>query len=165
MNMRHLFVACALALGSLPGLASAETLLTVITPGADGGKVTHAYSREELAKAFPQVTVVTANDYSDGTRTFVGPRLRDVFAGITLKPEDQISLVALNDYAVKIPASDAIKYDVILATTLDGKEMTVRDKGPVWVIYPMSAHAELREPSYNDRLVWQLSKVELLPSH
>ena len=41
---------------------------------------------------------------------------------------------------------------------MNGEQMSIREKGPFWVIYPMSEHAELREPAYNDRLIWQLRR-------
>ena len=58
-----------------------------------------------------------------------------------------------------MPAVDAFGYDVILAVLRDGEPMSVRDKGPIWVIYPMDDHAELRDDSFNGRLVWQLKNI------
>ncbi len=39
--------------------------------------------------------------------------------------------------------------------------MPVREKGPVWVIYPMDDNPELRNDLYNDRLVWQLKEISV----
>lgn len=39
--------------------------------------------------------------------------------------------------------------------------MAVREKGPIWVIYPMNDHPELRSDTYNDRLVWQLKEISV----
>lgn len=114
--------------------------------------------------ALDQTEVVTSNDYVEGKHSFSGPLLREIFGAAAPKMGESIKLTALNDYAVTIPADDALKYDVILATTVDGKRMSVRDKGPIWVIYPMDDFPELRAPVYNDRLIWQLSKVELVPA-
>ena len=66
---------------------------------------------------------------------------------------------ALNDFSVTVPAADAFNYDVILAVLKDGEKMPIRDKGPIWVIYPMDDHAELRDDLYNGRLVWQLKSI------
>jgi hypothetical protein len=43
---------------------------------------------------------------------------------------------------------------------MDGVPLSKRDKGPIWMIYPMSDHEELRDPVYNSRLIWQVVKLE-----
>jgi hypothetical protein len=70
-------------------------------------------------------------------------------------------MIALNDFTSTVPASDAFDYDVILAILREGKTMPVREKGPVWVIYPMDDNPELRNDLYNDRLVWQLKEISV----
>ncbi|HSG35732.1 MAG TPA: oxidoreductase, partial [Sphingomonadaceae bacterium] len=69
--------------------------------------------------------------------------------------------VAANDYKVEIPLEDFVRYDVIFATSMNGDRLSLRDKGPIWIIYPMSDHRELRDPAYNQRLIWQLVRIEL----
>jgi hypothetical protein len=39
--------------------------------------------------------------------------------------------------------------------------MSVRENGPLWIIYPMSDHPELQAPIYNSRLVWQLTAIAI----
>ena len=70
--------------------------------------------------------------------------------------------VALNNYKVEIPIDDASRYAVLLATRLDGEPMSVRDKGPLLVIYPFDAHPELRSAVYYSRSAWQLRSIEVL---
>ena len=143
-----------------PNVGLAETILSVHGNTTEGGNYSAEYTSAEFL-ALPRVEVVTQNDYVDGLTTFSGPLLRSVFADLGLKETDQIELTALNDFSVTIPASDALNYDVILAVTREGAEMSVRDKGPIWVIYPMSDHSELQDPAYNNRLIWQLTKMSL----
>ena len=71
-------------------------------------------------------------------------------------------MMSVGDYKTTIPAHEVLDYDVIIAVLQDGKPMSVRDKGPFWVIYPMTDYEELQDPGFNDRLIWQLSDVELL---
>jgi hypothetical protein len=40
--------------------------------------------------------------------------------------------------------------------------MAVRDKGPLFIIYPFDQHAELRNSVYHSRCAWQLKAIELL---
>jgi len=66
---------------------------------------------------------------------------------------------AINEFSVTVPASDAYQYNVILALFSDGEAMSIRDKGPIWVIYPMDDHEELLDDSYNSRIIWQLTRI------
>ncbi len=150
--LNAIFVAALLA---LPTLAVAQTILTVSTP-----EQTATYTLEELL-ALPQTTVVTKNDYVDTAATFQGPRLRAVLEPLNVGPDAILKMVALNDFSSNVPALDAFDYDVILAVLRDGEPMSVRDKGPIWVIYPMDDHAELRDDSFNGRLVWQLKTIAI----
>ncbi len=67
-----------------------------------------------------------------------------------------IKATALDDYSVEIPMSDIESYHVILAMKWNGKTMRVRDKGPIWVIYPIDQHPELSSEVYGGRSIWQL---------
>ena len=66
---------------------------------------------------------------------------------------------AINDYTVEIPVADFESYPVIFAVRMDGKPMRVRDRGPIWVIYPWSDRAELNTDVYHGRAIWQLRSL------
>lgn len=72
-----------------------------------------------------------------------------------------LKMTALNDYSIEIPISDARKWPVMLALKADGEYMSVRDKGPVWVIYPRHMNQELGNRQYNARWIWQLARIEV----
>ena len=91
--------------------------------------------------------------------TFQGPSLRSVLEAADIGQDGRLKMIAINDFASSAPAADAYKYNVILAVLRDGEEMSIRDKGPIWVIYPMDDHAQLRDDMYNGRLVWQLKSI------
>jgi len=61
-----------------------------------------------------------------------------------------------------MPYEDAQRYDVIVARLLDDKPMSVRDKGPLFVIYPFDSRPELRGAVYYSRSAWQLRKIDVL---
>ena len=69
--------------------------------------------------------------------------------------------VALNDYKVEIPVEDALRHKVLMATRLDGQPMPVRDKGPLFIIYPYDESADLRSERYYSRSAWQLRTLEV----
>jgi hypothetical protein len=68
---------------------------------------------------------------------------------------------ALNDYAVDVPVADADAFGIILATRLDGELMPVRDKGPIFIVYPYDSDQKLQHDIYYTRSVWQLERLIL----
>jgi hypothetical protein len=49
----------------------------------------------------------------------------------------------------------------MVAYRLDDQPMTVREKGPLVIIYPFDARPGLRDAVYYSRAVWQLRRLEL----
>lgn len=139
-------------------MPSAADDLLVIRNSADGTEI--RFSEAELL-ALPQVTVRTSTEFTDGVVEFIGPLARDAVASIKTGAATSVHLVAANDYAIDIPLSDIFEYDVILAMQANGVRLTRRDKGPIWLMYPIDDHAELQDPAYTIRLIWQLTVMEL----
>lgn len=113
-----------------------------------------------MLDALPQHSFITSTPWFKLPRKFSGPLLRDVLAaagahGTTLRA------VALNDYKVEIPADDAQRYKVLMATRLDDKPMPVREKGPLFIIYPYDDSADLRSERHYSRSAWQLRRLEV----
>jgi len=152
-----LLVFSILAWSTMP--VAAQELLT-IRNAADPSQAEVIFDEAELL-ALPQVTIRTETDYTDGVVEFVGPLARDVLASFDLGAVTTVHLVAANDYSFDIPLSDLTEYGVILALQADGKRLSMRDKGPIWLMYPLDDFPELQDPKYNLRLIWQLTVMEL----
>jgi len=140
--------------------AAAGEVMLVLTNDTAPNHPEVALTEAELL-ALPQVSIRTRTEFTDGVVEFVGPRVRDVLALIAAGTATTAHMVAANEYAVDIPISDFAAYDVILAMHANGERLSLRDKGPLWVMYPLDDHKELQDPLYNIRLIWQLTKVEL----
>lgn len=153
--MRAFFTGLFALLLAAPAMSYAQDILTVTT--ADR---TETFTLEEIL-AMAQTTVVTKNDYVDEVTTFQGPSLRSVLENMDVAQDATLTMVALNDFSSEVPAADAFAYNVILAVLLNGETMPIRDKGPIWVIYPMDDNPELQDEIYNNRLVWQLKSISV----
>ncbi|MFD2648010.1 molybdopterin-dependent oxidoreductase [Devosia albogilva] len=114
----------------------------------------------DMLYALGLTEVSTTTAWTDGVQHFQGVLLRDVLERVGAVGTT-ITGLALNDYRAPIPFEDAALYDVLLATVMNGAEMQVRDRGPLWIVYPRDAHPELQEPQYNDRWVWQLRELQV----
>lgn len=108
----------------------------------------------------PQLEIVTRTPWYATPRSFSGPLVRDVLSAAGARG-DKVQAVALNDYRVDIPFDDLLRFDVVLALLLDGKPMQVRDKGPLFIMYPFDRRPELRTAVYFSRCAWQLVKLEV----
>jgi len=111
-----------------------------------------------MLDGFRQVAVRTATPWTDGHPTFEGPRLADLLEAVGADGE-VILAVAHNDYAVEIPLSDASEFGIILARKVNGTALTLRTKGPLWIIYPFDADPALAHERYYARSIWQLKKL------
>jgi hypothetical protein len=167
LNRRRLLT-WPLAAAALPAAAKdvspAATVLTVrgtgLGPPARDGRFDFSLA---AIKAMPQHRVATTTPWYKGTNEFTGPLLREVLraAGVPAGGEGRLRCTALNDYRVEIPLDDPQRFDVVLAHLLDGKPMSVREKGPLFVMYPFDRRPELRTTAYFSRCIWQLKLIEV----
>lgn len=99
--------------------------------------------------------------WTNGKTEFSGPYLRAILAaaGATGK---KLKVKALNDYASEVPFEDAEKLDTILAVRMNGEEMSVREKGPLFLIYPFDKDHSLYNEKYFSRSVWQIKEIEVV---
>lgn len=140
------------------GMAQGEILLTVSgaieTTNADG----MAQFDLEMLEALDATVINTSTIWTDGTHSFQGVSL-DVLIdrlGIT---GDTLRATAINDYAVDIPTSDAVPGGPIIAYKLNGDTLSVRDKGPLWIVYPYDSDASYRSEVIYSRSIWQLDRI------
>lgn len=119
-----------------------------------------AFDMDMLA-ALPQHTFSTRTPWYPEAHKFTGPLLRDVLAAVGAQGKN-LRAIALNDYKVDLPVGDALKFNLVLARLMDDKPMPVRDKGPLFLIYPFDADETLRNERYYSRSAWQLKAIDVL---
>lgn len=155
-------LAAALAWAGTAGTlvaADGPTVLTIEGSLRRPGGEREAHFDVAALALLPQHRIKTTTPWHVGEPLFTGPRLRDVLAAAGADGSS-LRLRALNDYRVDIPADDPLRYDVIVAHQLNGQAITVRDKGPLFVMYPFDRHPELRNSVYFSRCIWQLRHIE-----
>lgn len=159
--VRALGCAALVGLAALAPAASALAQAAALRLVAADSARTLDLSIDELAE-MAQVTVLTENEFAEGVVAYRGPLVRDVLARLGLDGLDFVRFVAANDYYVDIPTEDFRTYDAILAMEADGQRLSRREKGPLWLMYPISDHPALRDPIYLRRLIWQVVRIEAL---
>ncbi|MCR5867470.1 molybdopterin-dependent oxidoreductase [Aquincola sp. J276] len=138
-----------------PGARPGRTVLTVQAAGRSAVDFDMA-----ALERLPQRSFRTSTPWYPQPVSFTGPLLRDVLAAAGVRGRT-LRAVALNDYKVDLPADDAARFDVIVARLLDGQPMPVRERGPLFIVYPFSTSAELQSEKYYSRSAWQLRRIEV----
>lgn len=164
-------LAAALVLASgarLPGAQAQTKPAAVLQPAGPlqvvlGSGQSVRLSAQQLA-ALPQHSLRTATQWTDGLKHFQGPLVTDVLqaAGQRLQNGMRVQAEALNDYVVDIPASDFLRWPVILAFAMDGQVLSRRDKGPWWIVYPRDSDPALQDAKFDHRWAWQLRQLRIL---
>ena len=104
--------------------------------------------------------LTTRTFYSKKQYNFSGVLMRDLMAyvGATGKT---LEITALDDYRINVPIADYEKYDVLLVFKLDGKNLSIRERGPARIIYPVEQHSELNDKKYASRYIWQIKGMKV----
>ncbi|MBD7992729.1 oxidoreductase [Ochrobactrum sp. Sa2BUA5] len=128
------------------------------------GKITNTNVGEtaqfdrDMLEALGLQTVETANPWYDGRVRFEGVSIDKLMRLVGAKGT-KVTAVALNDYVSSLPMEDFKKFNVILAMKRDGTYMAVRDKGPLFIIYPYDSDPQLQTQTYYTRSAWQVAKL------
>ena len=113
-----------------------------------------------MIEKLPQRSFTTLTPWEKEPIQFSGPLLRDVLASVKAHGS-VIKAMALNDYQSSIPVEDAMKFDMVMATKMNGKPIPIKTKGPLFIVYPFASKPELRSAVYYERSPWQLKSLTL----
>lgn len=102
--------------------------------------------------------LTTETVWTEGRVRFEGVLARKLLEAVAARGEIAETR-AINDYKVEIPVSDFQQYPVLLALKMNGAYMRVRDKGPIWVIYPWDQYPELNDEQTKQKSIWQLKEI------
>lgn len=139
--------------------AKAPVLLTISGALKAGPGKTVQLDLAQLS-ALPQQQLHTQTPWYPAPRTFSGPLLQDVLNLVGVQGQT-LEARAINDYKVSIPVSDAARFKPVLALQIDGKPIALRDKGPLFIVYPYDSDPQLRSSVYYSRSIWQLKALEV----
>lgn len=113
-----------------------------------------------MLDALAQRTTITETPWYDGAQSFSGVVVSALLEAVGAEGAT-ITVRALNDYSADIPADDFKANPVILATRLNGEVLSVREKGPLFVIYPFELDPSLYNEVYFGRSVWQVTAMSV----
>lgn len=167
MRRLRLLIAAAAMLGTLSGSHAAEPLPAptgpVILAVSGSIEVTNAPGEARfdrvMLEGLGKASIRTHSVWSQEMHHFEGVPLRAVLERVGAVGRN-ILAKAVNAYEVTIPVND-LQYGPLIAMSDNGKPLTLRDKGPLWIVYPRDDHTVLKDQRYDDRWIWQLIQLHV----
>ena len=129
----------------------------LVVAGPDGETT---YKPAEL-EALGSMRMVTVTPWRDDTTEFDGVLLTDVLDANGLGDVDAIRVIAENDYAVTITAETWKRWPILVATRVNGKPHTRRERGPIQFVLPMSDFPEAGAKGHGKNWVWMAARIEV----
>jgi hypothetical protein len=114
-----------------------------------------------MLRAMPAVTIRTSTPWTEGPADFEGVLLEDVFKAVAATGQS-IKAAALNDYIANVDVTTVVSAGAILAYRINGEEISLREKGPLWIMFPFDADPALKSETIYSQSVWQLRKMTFL---
>jgi hypothetical protein len=137
----------------LLGFAPSESRAALATPSGPvllsvTGKITETNGEgraefdREMLEALGMVRLTTWTPWTDAVAEFEGVPAGRVLDAVGAEGTVAMAL-ARNDYSVEIPVELLREYPVILAMSMNGERLRLRNKGPLWIVMPWSDYPEL----------------------
>lgn len=128
------------------------------------GRITNVNQENTAAFDLPMLEELGMTSFStttpwyDGMIQFEGVLMSRLLDYVGAKGQ-KLTALALNDYSTDIPLDDFRRYNAILAIKRNGAYMPVRDKGPLFIVYPYDSDPELKHQRYYSRSAWQVARM------
>lgn len=158
-----LFATLALAVGASAATLESpegEEILAITGNIANTNDGDVARFDRAMLEAIGMVTIRTMTPWYEAVVEFEGVPMKALMEHVGAEGSE-VTATALNDYQSTIPMEDFERFDVILALKRDGLEMPIRDKGPLFIVYPFDSEPELSTDKYYSRSVWQVRELNV----
>ena len=137
------------------------TVILTVSGNIDNTNVNgEAQFDRQMLEQLPQTKITTYTPWTEGQHVYEGVLLNTLLEQVGAS-SDKLVAKALNDYHTRIDLEALKDYPILLAIKTDGVPMRVRDKGPIWIIYPLSDYAELDTIKHHEDMIWQLGSLEV----
>ena len=115
----------------------------------------------EMLRALPATSFETTTIWTEGVQSFTGVELHTLLETVGANGES-LRATAINDYAIEIPLAEVFPGGALVAYENNGSPMSVRDKGPLWVVFPYDSSTDFQKEVVYSRSIWQLDRIEVL---
>lgn len=110
-------------------------------------------------KAMGRTEIATTTPWTDGVQHFTGITGAEFVKSLKVSGA-AVTAIAANDYQVTIPWDVLASDSTLIAYERNGAPMSVRDKGPLWVVFPFDSDSKYLTATYKSYSIWSLTSVE-----
>ena len=162
------FLTAALAVLARPPMAATEDtednascVIMTITYDMPRDDQTGAITlTEHQIRDLPRLTFNTTTIWTSGVQKFTGVPLKALLDHYGLEGRE-IVLSAANDYRITIPMNEIRPDAPMIAYERNDKPMSLRDYGPLWLVYNYDGSASNRTQTVFSRSIWQLDHITI----
>lgn len=113
-------------------------------------------------QAFTQSNITTAHPWSTEPQSYLGVDMNALFGSLfSNRRVLSLQLEALNDFSVAVDWSQVAPFSPILAWQENGKIMTRRNKGPLWLMLPFDRASKVQQANFLHLMAWQLRAIRV----
>ncbi|MGO3345570.1 MAG: hypothetical protein ACTIM4_10505 [Marinomonas sp.] len=115
----------------------------------------------EMLEDLPQHSFITSTPWLKTPHKYSGVSAVDILKLIGGKGTI-LRITALNKYVIEVPISDFVKYGAIFSIRKDDQFISIRNLGPIMVMYPFDSNPTLQNETFYWRAIWQANTIEVL---
>lgn len=109
-------------------------------------------------EAMATASLSTSTPWTKGVQSFDGFPLASLLE-VVRATGATVKAIALNEYSATLPIGDSVAAGAFVAVRQNGEPMSVRDRGPLWIVFPYDADRRLTTDAYLNRSVWQIREL------
>lgn len=115
-----------------------------------------AHLDRAILESLPRFSFETTSPWYEGVESFSGALIKDVLEAVGAS-SDSFLAAGFDDYAAEVTGLDFDRIPVLLAWERNGEPMTLRNLGPLWIMFPFDDFPdELDSHDVGAMAVWQL---------
>lgn len=114
----------------------------------------------QMLEAMPVTSFETNTPWTEGVTKFSGVRL-DYLLEVVGAKSAMMKMIAEDGYIYDLEREINKRYPVIIAYKKNDEYMSLRQLGPLWVMFPFDDFPELATEENRAASVWQLKQMEL----
>ena len=154
------WLCCLPVVSGAQSIAESDIVLTLEVVDAGGTQISQIDLDMHVLQARPAVTFETHTKWTDGPQVFKGVRLYDWLQELDIH-DGEMMLTATNDFKMTFPVNEVRRDGAIIAYERNGRAMTRRDYGPLWLVFNYDSGPRYQTEKAYARSVWQLRHISV----
>jgi hypothetical protein len=108
----------------------------------------------------PLTEYTTYDPYEKRRVHYKGVLLRELVGRYADPGVQAVRLLAVDDYRITLTRPEWTRWDILLATQMDGRHLSRREKGPVKIVFPYDTAKDIDHKVYDPKWIWQITQIE-----